>query len=127
VKYEKGPPKKLFILYWLKKTKAKNGKSAIYLRLTINKKRAELSTNLQVKSDVWDAQGQFVKGKTEEVKAINQRLTQIKAELNKKHLQLEALGKPITTEILKNLYLGVDENQKSLIEVCFNLCRSEKN
>lgn len=38
----------LFILYWLKKTKAKNGKSAIYLRLTINKKRAELSTNLYV-------------------------------------------------------------------------------
>ena len=92
----------LFILYWLKKTKAKNGKSAIYLRLTINKKRAELSTNLHVNPSVWDAEGQFVKGKTEEVKAINQRLTQIKAELNKKHLQLEALGKPITAEILKN-------------------------
>ena len=30
---------------------------------------------------------------------------------------MEALGKPITAEILKNLYLGIDENQKPLSEV----------
>lgn len=107
----------LFILYWLKKTRTKNGKSAIYLRPTINKKRSELSTNLHVNQNMWDAEGQFVKGKTDEVKTINQRLTLIKAELHKKYLQLEALGKPITAEILKNLYLGIDKNQKSLLEV----------
>lgn len=38
----------IFIVFWLKKTKAKNGKAAIYVRLTVNKKRSELSTNLVV-------------------------------------------------------------------------------
>jgi hypothetical protein len=66
---------------------------------------------------LWDAEGQFVKGKTDEVKTINQRLTLIKAGLHKKYLQLEALGKPITAEILKNHYLGVDEKQKTVGEI----------
>jgi site-specific recombinase XerD len=107
----------LFIRFRLFKSRGKNGKFAIYVRFTINQKRVELSTNLYVDPKIWDVTGQFAKGKTEEVQAINRRLNLIKADLNKKHLQLEALGKPITAEILKNLYLGVDENQKSLLEV----------
>lgn len=107
----------LFIRFRLFNSRGKNGKSAIYVRFTINQKRVELSTNLYVDPKIWDVSGQFAKGKTEEVQAINRRLNLIKADLNKKHLQLEALGKPITAEILKNLYLGVDENQKSLLEV----------
>jgi len=85
----------LFILYWMKKTKVKNKKSAIYLRLTINQKRTELSTNLHVLPCQWDAEGQFVKGKTEEVKTINQRLNLIKVDLHKKYLQLEARVNPL--------------------------------
>ncbi|MBO9200238.1 MULTISPECIES: site-specific integrase [Niastella] len=107
----------LFILFRLFKGRGKNGKSAIYLRFTINQKRVELSTNLYVDPKAWDSEGQLVKGKTEEVQTINRRLTLIKADLHKKYLQLEALGKPITAEILKNLYLGIDENQKHVQDV----------
>jgi hypothetical protein len=107
----------LFIRFRLFKSRGKNGKCAIYVRFTINQKRVELSTNLYVDPKAWDVTGQFAKGKTEEVQAINRRLTLIKADLHKKYLQLEALGKPITTEILKNLYLGVDEKQKTVGEI----------
>ena len=109
----------LFILFRLFKSRGKNGQSAIYLRFTINQKRVEFSTNLYVDPKTWDSEGQFVKGKTEEVQTINRRLTLIKADLHKKYLQLEALGKPITAEILKNLYLGIDENQKHVLEVMY--------
>jgi len=95
---------------------SKNGKYAIYLRFTVGQKRVELTTNQFVAANLWDAEGQFAKGKTEEAKTINQRLTFIKADLHRKHLQLEALGKPITAEILKKLFLGIDENRKSLLE-----------
>ena len=106
----------LFIWFRLVTNRGKNGKLPIYLRLSISKKRVELSTNLFVDPKLWDAEGQFVKGKTEEAQTINRRLALIKGDLHKKYLQLEALGKPITAEILKNLYLGVDENRKSLQE-----------
>lgn len=106
----------LFIWFRLVTNRGKNGKLPIYLRFSINKKRVELSTNLHVDPGLWDAEGQFVKGKTEEAQMINRRLALIKGELHKKYLQLEALGKPITAEILKNLYQGVDENRKTLQE-----------
>ncbi|WP_205513014.1 site-specific integrase [Longitalea arenae] len=106
----------LFIWFRLVSNRGKNGKMPIYLRFSISKKRVELSTNQFVDPKLWDAEGQFVKGKTEEAQTINRRLALIKGDLHKKYLQLEALGKPITAEILKNLYLGVDENRKTLQE-----------
>jgi site-specific recombinase XerD len=106
----------LFIWFRLVTNRGKNGKLPIYLRFSINKKRVELSTNMFVDPKLWDAEGQFVKGKTEEAQTINRRLALIKGDLHKKYLQLEALSKPITAEILKNLYLGVDENRKTLQE-----------
>ncbi|OQP65848.1 hypothetical protein A3860_14740 [Niastella vici] len=106
----------LFIRFRLYRKYSKNGKFAIYVRFTINQKRVELSTNEYVAAIAWDVEGQFVKGKTDEAQTINRRLALIKGDLHKKYLQLEALGKPITAEILKNLYLGVDENRKSLQE-----------
>ncbi|OQP47941.1 site-specific integrase [Niastella populi] len=106
----------LFIRFRLYRKYSKNGKFAIYVRFTINQKRVELSTNEYVAAIAWDVEGQFVKGKTQEAQTINRRLALIKGELHKKYLQLEALGKPVTAEILKNLYLGVDENRKSLQE-----------
>jgi integrase len=59
---------------------------------------------MYVDPKAWDAEGQFVKGKTEEAQTINRRLALIKGDLHKTYLQLEAMGKPITAEILKNLY-----------------------
>ena len=106
----------LFILFRLYRKRSPNGKPTVYVRFTIQQKRVELSTNLHIESKLWDAKGQFVKGKTEEAQFINRRLALIKGDMHKKHLQLEALGKPVTAEILKNLYLGVDENSKTLLE-----------
>lgn len=42
--------------------------------------------------------------KTKEAQTSNRRLALIKGDLHKKYLQLEALGKPITAEILKPLF-----------------------
>jgi hypothetical protein len=82
----------LFIWFRLVTNRGKNGKLPIYLRFSISKKRVELSTNLFVDPKLWDSEGQFVKGKTEEAQTINRRLALIKGELHKKYLQLEALG-----------------------------------
>lgn len=61
----------LFIRFRLFKSRGKNGKLPIYVRFTINQKRVELSTNEYVAPIAWDAEGQFVKGKTEEAQTIN--------------------------------------------------------
>lgn len=66
----------LFIRFRLVYHRGKNGKLAIYVRFTVGQKRVELSTHY-VDPKIWDAEGQFVKGKTEEAQTINRRLALI--------------------------------------------------
>jgi len=76
------------------------------LRLTINNKRIELATHQYISSNLWDTKGQFVRGKTEEAKTINQHLTIMKSDLHRHYTFLLALNKPITPVTLKNAYFG---------------------
>jgi site-specific recombinase XerD len=107
----------LFVLFRVIKNRSKNGKSAIYLRFTIDGKRVELSTYQTVDIKMWDAEGQYVKGKSEEAKCVNNQLALIKSNLYKHYNYLLALDKPLSAEILKNAYLGVGANKKTLQDV----------
>ncbi len=40
------------ILFWINKQRSKNGRAAIYLRLTINNKRIELATHQYTSSNL---------------------------------------------------------------------------
>jgi hypothetical protein len=59
----------LFIRFRLVYHRSKNGKLPV--RFTVGQKRVELATNHYVDPKLWDAEGQFVKGKTEEAQTIN--------------------------------------------------------
>ncbi|MBS0031734.1 Arm DNA-binding domain-containing protein [Chitinophaga sp. 22321] len=69
------------VLFWLNKSRTKNNKPAIYLRVSVGGKRAELSTYQYVTPALWNAASQPVKGNSEEVKAINRQLIILKADL----------------------------------------------
>lgn len=104
------------ILFWLNKHRCKNNKPAIYLRLTIGDKRAELSTYQYVSPGQWNQAGQCVKGNSEEVQAINRQLATLKGDVHRHYSLLMAAGKPFTAEDLKNVYLGKVEHARTLLE-----------
>ena len=58
----------LFILFRLVKNRSRNGKALVYLRFTLDNKRVELSTFQTVDMKLWDAEGQYVKGKSDEAR-----------------------------------------------------------
>jgi site-specific recombinase XerD len=103
-------------LFWLNKQRAKNQKPAIYLRLCWDYKRIELATHLYIDAQLWNAESQRARGNSEEALSINERLTIIKADLHKHYNRLQALNKPISAEILKNVYLGIGEKPRTLRE-----------
>jgi len=108
----------LSILFWLNNQRANNeGKPAIYLRFTLNYKRVELATRLYVDSNSWSRQHQTAKGNSQEVIEINRQLTMIKADLFRHYNRLIALEKEVSAEILKNVYLGIGEREKTLKEL----------
>ena len=107
----------LFILFRLIKNRSKNGKSVIYLRFTFNNKRVELSTYQIVEMQLWDAAGQYVKGKSDEARSVNNQLALIRSNLYKHYNYLIALDKPFSAEDLKKAFLGIGANKKTLQDV----------
>ena len=70
------------ILFWLNKAKMnKQGLIPIWIRLTVNGKRAECSTQKQIHPKFWDADYNKVSEKFSEAKSINDYLTLVKADL----------------------------------------------
>ena len=59
----------------VKKPKSKNkGKFPIYLRITVDGTRTEISTNRQVEPDRWNPQSERVNGSKEDARSINSYL-----------------------------------------------------
>ena len=104
------------ILFWIKKSKIKNGKAPIYCRITINGKRAEISTKRFTEPEKWSSSSSSIKGKSEEDRTINAHLDNIRSSIHTHYTQLSTLGKFITAETLKNNFLGLEEKERTLIE-----------
>ena len=66
---------KVSILFYAKKSKAKNNSRVpIYLRITVNGKRAEFSTGKDVEISKWSSAQNRLKGNSEEARALNKYL-----------------------------------------------------
>lgn len=70
---------RLNILFYGKKTAQDSSKKlAIYLRVTINSKRFEVSTQRYVEPAKWSTQAGKVKGVSEKARSINQYLDSVR-------------------------------------------------
>lgn len=105
-------------LFYLKKGRANEGqKTPIYLRLTVNGKRSELSISRKVDPKLWDAKLQKVRGNSIEAKQANIFLDKVRNKVNKIHENYLDQHIPFTSADLKNTYLGKDKKVKMLLEI----------
>jgi len=105
-------------LFFLKSRKTDKGlKVPIYLRLTVNGKRAGLSVSRKVDPQKWDARTNKVRGTSSEARELNIYLDKVRSRVNKMHEKLMEANQPFTALDLKNLYLGKKEKPKMLLEV----------
>jgi hypothetical protein len=87
----------LSVLFYLRKSKAKKNASApVYMRITVNGCRVDLSTHQAALADKWDVKHGLIKGQKSETHTINNALDNLRTKVNKIFTQLETLGKPIT-------------------------------
>ena len=110
--------KTLGILFYLRKDKlSREGEAPIYLRITVDGQRSNLSTNRSIKPERWNDEADKVRGNTEEVKALNLYLTSFKSKVYEHHRLLMEKDKLITARTLRNTILGIGEKKYTLIEV----------
>lgn len=105
------------VLFWIKGKKNKLGKHPIYARVTINGKRAEISTKQNIQKLLWDAKRNRAKGNSQEARIINQHLENFRTQLFECYQELKNEGKFITSKKIKARFQGEDENTHTLIEL----------
>lgn len=97
----------------LRSSRTRNGLTPIYCRVTVDGQRSEFSIKKSVAESQW-AIGK-VKGNTEEARSTNSYLKQVEAKIFEHYRELVASKKLVTADALKRAYLGITEDQYSLL------------
>lgn len=106
------------ILIWANKAKTDNkGYVPLYARVTVNGKRAEISLKKKINPAKWDVQNGFMRGSTEETRAVNKHIGDVKNEIWCIYTEKQKEDTGFTAEDIKHKYTGQDDIHYSLLEV----------
>lgn len=110
------------VLFFLKKPKnyTKGAVYFIFLRITVDGVRAEMSTSRNCEPERWNAKAGKVIGTTEDVKILNAYLENIKAEVYVAHTMLSVDGIEITADSVKSHFLGKEAKTHTILEAIKN-------
>ena len=111
-------------LFWINKTKAKQGEAPIYARITVDGIRAELSIKKSVSPDNWQNDSGLAKGNSETARTINHYIQQVRRQLFACYQEMLSHKKLPTAEGIKNMYLGNEDKEHSLLSL-FNYHKTQ--
>ncbi|CAH8282904.1 site-specific recombinase XerD [Mariniflexile fucanivorans] len=108
----------LSLLFYIKKSKAdEHGKANIYMRITVDGRRAECSVSRKVKLNEWNSKTQLALGNSMVAQEINRELGVIKNKIYGIQQQFQREEKEYTAIDLRDTYLGKDKTRKMLLEI----------
>jgi site-specific recombinase XerD len=108
----------LNVLFVLRKAQSdKKGFAPIYLRISVNGERAELSVNRKVAPQKWDARLQRAVGRSESARALNDYLDSVENQVKKNFNVLHDRQKDISASILRDMQIGKYIKDHTLISV----------
>ena len=90
---------------------------SIYARITVSKKKAELSLQRKIPAQNWDSTKSRLRGATPQIKQLNKYLDQVYFKFMDIHKQFLEKDKEITAKAIKASYLGKDEDYKRLSDI----------
>lgn len=109
---------KIAILFYTKSSRALiNGLLPIYLRITVDGVRIEISTSKYVEKSKWSVEGAKIKGNSEEARTINNYLDILKNKVYETEKTMLNNNLEITANTFKNKFLGIEEKQRMLIPI----------
>ncbi len=111
----------LSLLFYIKRSKSdENNKANIYLRITLNGKRSELSIRRKVDADKWINKIGRVKGNSQEAKNTNRYIDIITNKIYKIYERLIDENKTVSAVKLRDIYQGKYEKEKMLLAIFQN-------
>lgn len=95
---------------------SKDGKVSIYLRITVNGKRSELSIKRKINPNKWNSIAGRMDGNNEEAYAINRYINAISAKIYKIQEKFLIEDRPFNALIVKNTFLNKENGKKTLLK-----------
>lgn len=105
-------------LFYIKRTKLlKNGDAPIYLKLTHNGSNTEFAINRSVDPILWNSAKSQVNGNTSIARQLNQFMKNVEFELYEHLRLLKDQNATITCKSIRDSYLGILDNKKTLVSI----------
>ena len=106
------------LLFYLKQQKIyTSGPKPIYMRITVNGKRAEVSAGRDCKPSVWNSHAGRAIGTKSETRALNSYLDTLQTKVMNAHQQLIGAGESITADRLRDQFIGRAEKAYYIVEL----------
>ena len=103
------------VLFYVNRSKEKNGIVPIMGRVTINGTTAQFSCKRSIPKELWDTKGNRAVGKSKEAREINFALDDIKAQIIKHYQRLSDREAFVTAEMVRNAYQGIGNEYETLL------------
>ena len=108
----------LNLLFFIKRTKLlRNAEAPVYMRITVNGKRLELSINRSIELEKWSSVKGAAIGNTKEARSLNMYIDAIRTQLHSYIQFLRESDKPISAQSIKNKYLGIDDKGETILKL----------
>ncbi len=108
----------LNLLFVVRRAKVdQKGQVPIYMRISVNSERAELSISRKVDPVKWDSSSQRAKGRSEAAKTLNEYLDRLENSVSKSFNMLNENDSQISAAILRDMLIGKHEKYYTLISV----------
>jgi site-specific recombinase XerD len=106
------------LLFYLKRQKNyQSGPMAIYMRITVNGKRSEVSAGRECDPTKWNSHAGRAIGTKEEIRTLNSYLDLLQHNVRVAHLALIDTGQNISAESLRNQSTGKGEKSRYLMQL----------
>jgi site-specific recombinase XerD len=106
------------VLFYLKRDKQKaNGLIPLFCRITVDGQEVRFGMKCDVNPKFWDVKAGKASGRTTEAMKINSLIENTKAAIFKIYRELQERDNYVTAEKVRNVFLGTEIKQQTLLEL----------
>ncbi len=105
------------VIFFTRKSRSVPNQLSIYVRITVDGQRAEISLKRNIPSKEWDNSRNRGRGGSQRIRALNAYLDSVYGELLDCHKELLEENRVVSSNAIKCRYLGEDDNSKTLREL----------
>ena len=110
--------KSFSVLFFIKKGKLlKNGEAPVCMRITVNGCMVDISIKRSCPVNLWNQAKENSKGKDRMSVELNHYIEITRSRIHQIYRELETSDKVITVDLVRKLFYGVDEDNKTLLQV----------